>query len=106
MLSYRAPQPLASSVLCVALVAVTLTISTPVAAQAQTLTAIPVQPVNGATDVDLLGDIQWTSVPSAEAYYLYVGTIVGANDLINSGEILQTSYPAIGLPAGSDFVGI
>src|SRR5206468_708945 len=36
--------------------------------------------------------IQWTSVPGAQAYYLYIGSTSGAKDLVNSGEIQQTSY--------------
>src|SRR5204863_5678398 len=44
----------------------------------------------------------WTSVSGAQAYYLYVGTSVGARDLVNTGESQQTSYrvPAT-LPAGT-----
>ena len=36
----------------------------------------------------------------AQAYYLYVGSAVGARDYVNSGEIQATSYPAGGLPRG------
>ena len=43
--------------------------------------------------------IQWTSVPSAQAYYLYVGSTVGAKDLVDSREIQQTSR-LVSLPGG------
>jgi hypothetical protein len=54
-----------------------------------------------AMEVDVRSDrLTWTSVEGAQAYYLYVGTTLGANDLINSGETLETSYPADMLPVG------
>jgi hypothetical protein len=56
-----------------------------------------IAPVNGATNVDVTQPIQWTTVPHAQAYYLYVGTAVGANDLVNSREIQLTSFPATGI---------
>ena len=55
-------------------------------------------PVNGATNVSLTLPIQWTTVPNAQAYYLYVGSTPGANDLVNTGEIQPTSYLATGVP--------
>jgi hypothetical protein len=36
----------------------------------------------------------------AQAYYLYVGRTVGADDLVDSGEIQQTSFGAAGIPRG------
>jgi len=57
-------------------------------------------PVNGSTDANAAQPIQWTSISSAQAYYLFVGTSPGASNLINSGEIHQTSYPATNLPVG------
>jgi len=57
-------------------------------------------PGNGASNADLSQPIQWTNVPNVQAYYLYVGTTIGAKDLVNSGELHQTSYLAAGLPAG------
>jgi uncharacterized repeat protein (TIGR03803 family) len=57
-------------------------------------------PVSGAIDADLTLPIQWTPVANAQAYYLYVGTTVGARDLVNTGEIQQTSYVARGVPGG------
>ena len=57
-------------------------------------------PTNGAVNADLSQPIQWTSVAHVQAYYLYVGTTRGAKDLVDTGEILQTSYLAAQLPAG------
>jgi hypothetical protein len=54
--------------------------------------------IDGAT-VSITQPITWTSVPNAQAYYLYVGTTPGSNNLINTGEIQQTSYSAAGIPA-------
>src|SRR5204862_186454 len=66
------------------------------AATVATLTS----PVNGATNVDMTLPMQWTTVLNAQAYYLYVGTTLGTNNFVNTGEIQQTSYLAIGLPGG------
>jgi hypothetical protein len=49
-------------------------------------------PANGATDVDRTLPFQWTTVAGVQAYYLYVGSVPGARDLVNTGEIQQTSY--------------
>lgn len=57
-------------------------------------------PANGASNIDLLQPLQWTTVPGAEAYYLYVGTAAGLRNLVDTGEIQQTSYTATNLPAG------
>jgi uncharacterized repeat protein (TIGR03803 family) len=56
------------------------------------LPATFINPVNHATNVDLTRPFTWTSVAGAQAYYLYVGTSAGAKDLVNTGEIQQTSY--------------
>ena len=61
-----------------------------------TLTA----PIDGATDVDMMVPIQWTTVLNAQAYYLYLGTTPGAKDLVNTGELQQTSYVASGVQTG------
>ena len=63
-------------------------------------TAQFINPVNGATTVDLGQPIQWTTVADAQAYYLYVGSSLGARDLLNSGELTTTSYLAPNLPLG------
>ncbi|MGC2108076.1 MAG: hypothetical protein WA655_01075 [Candidatus Korobacteraceae bacterium] len=64
--------------------------------QAQPQIAVLLTPPNGASDVDPTFPIQftWTSVSGAQAYYLYVGTTLGANDVVNSGETLLTSWSA------------
>ena len=49
-------------------------------------------PLAGATGVDLSQPMTWTPIPNAQAYYLYVGTTTGAKDLVDTGEIQQTSY--------------
>ncbi len=64
-----------------------------------------VYPTNGMTDVNLSQAFQWTTVPDAEAYYLYVGTTPGTHDLVDTGEIQQTSYTAASLPAGTTLYG-
>ena len=73
--------------------------------QIVTLPAMFIYPANAATNVDLTQPFTWTSVSGAQAYYLYVGTSVGAKDLVNTGEIQQTS---LGVPptlaTGSDAV--
>jgi hypothetical protein len=69
-------------------------------ARAQQLASLT-YPTNGLTSVDLSKPVQWTSVTGAQAYYLYVGTTLGAKDLVNSGEIQQTSYtPRPAIPSG------
>lgn len=70
------------------------------AAASAPLTATVTFPADGAVNANLLQPIQWTSVASKQAYYLYVGTTAGAFDLVNTGEIQQTSYLAANLPAG------
>jgi uncharacterized repeat protein (TIGR03803 family) len=56
------------------------------------LPATFIYPANNATNVDPTQPFTWTSVPGVQAYYLYVGTSVGAKDLVSTGEIQQTSY--------------
>src|SRR5262249_29436610 len=56
------------------------------------LTTTFVYPLNGATSLDPAHDFQWTSVPNAQSYVLYIGTSIGANDLLNSGALSQPSY--------------
>src|SRR5262245_7004478 len=67
---------------------------------AQSSTAMILYPTDGAVNADLSQPIQWTSVANVQAYYLYVGTTPGAKDLVNTGEILRTSYMVAQLPAG------
>jgi hypothetical protein len=63
----------------------------------QTFTALPAiarftYPAPGATTIDSTKPFTWTTVPTAQAYYLYVGSTLGANDLLNTGELAGTSY--------------
>ncbi len=64
----------------------------------QTVPATIIAPANGASNVSPLQPVQWTSVPSAEAYALWVGTTAGGNDVVNSGELQQASYQPASLP--------
>src|SRR5262249_9763779 len=57
-------------------------------------------PSADAQNVDTAEPFSWTAVPGALAYYLYVGTSQGAKDLVNTGEIPQTSYTVPPLPIG------
>src|SRR5207249_10122075 len=46
-----------------------------------------IYPSSGATAVDPTKPLTWTTVPTAQAYYLYVGSTLGGKDLVNSGEL-------------------
>jgi hypothetical protein len=65
---------------------------------AQTSTATITYPADGAVNADLTVPIQWTAVADVQTYYLYVGTSVGARNVVDTGEILQTSYLPSNLP--------
>ncbi len=65
----------------------------------QPLLATITSPGNGQSDVALATTFAWTAVPNVQAYYLYVGTTVGANNIVNTGETLNTSWMATALPA-------
>jgi hypothetical protein len=55
-------------------------------------------PADGEANVSVPTTFQWTTVPDAQTYYLYVGTSPGATDVVNSGETSQVSYAAGNLP--------
>jgi uncharacterized repeat protein (TIGR03803 family) len=57
-------------------------------------------PVNGAVNADLTQPITWTGISYAQKYYLYIGTTVGAKDLVDTGEITGTSRLVSNLPGG------
>jgi hypothetical protein len=59
-----------------------------------------ISPTAGASGVNLSTAVQWTSVPNAEAYYLYVGTTSGATNVVNSSETPATSWIAYDAPTG------
>jgi len=44
---------------------------------------------------------EWTPVENAEAYYVYIGTVAGAKDIVNSGELPRTNLNVSNLPADS-----
>jgi len=60
--------------------------------------ALIANPTNASTNADLTLPISWNTLSGAQSYYLYVGTSAGAKDLINTGEITQTSYATTGVP--------
>jgi hypothetical protein len=49
--------------------------------------------------------IRWTLIPTANAYYVYVGTTAGSTDILNSGEIPtpQTQLTVPSPPPGTTF---
>src|SRR5204862_1359400 len=49
-------------------------------------------PPTGSTNWDPTQAIQWAAVPNAQAYFLCVGTTLGGQDLVSTGEIQATSY--------------
>ena len=59
-------------------------------------------PAGGATGVVSACTFQWTGVAAAQGYYLYVGTSLGAKDVVNTGALpaRNTSYTATNLPCG------
>src|SRR5205814_1123630 len=57
-------------------------------------------PVNGATNVNMTLPLQWTTIAGAQAYELYLGSTLGAKDLVGTGQTQQTSYLATGLAGG------
>jgi hypothetical protein len=61
------------------------------------LTTTLTSPAAGQTNVPVTGSFAWQAIPNVQAYYLYVGTTVGANNVINTGEKQTTSYPYVGL---------
>jgi hypothetical protein len=70
------------------------------AALPSTLAALT-YPTNGEA-YDPARAIRWSSVPGAQAYYLYVGTSPGAKNVIDSGEIGSTGYtPSTAVPVSN-----
>src|SRR6185436_4484983 len=63
------------------------------------LAAIIFSPANGATSVHTTSPFQWLAVSGAQSYALTVGTTPGGSDLVNTGEITQTSWVVSNLPA-------
>src|SRR4051794_16457479 len=69
----------------------------PATARAQGAATL-LNPIDGAANVDLSAPFQWTAVPGAQAYYLYVGTLRGRRDLVDTGELQTTTYAVSDLP--------
>ena len=71
---------------------------------AYTVTTAPIAvltlPAENQNQVDPTTVFRWTSVNGASAYYLYLGSAPGQNDLGNSGELAATMYSLNGLPSG------
>ena len=62
------------------------------------LTAQITYPANGATSADLSQPIQWTAVTNAQAYQLYIGSTIGAKDILDSRQTQATSFLATNIP--------
>jgi hypothetical protein len=58
--------------------------------------------LNSGDGSDLGRGFRWTTINGAQAYYLYLGTEPGAKNLIDSGETLETEWPAPPLPAARE----
>src|SRR5688572_24075954 len=81
--------------------AILLIVGLPALAAAQNAARLTA-PANGGSDVEPRVTFTWNAVPGAQAYYLYVGTTPGAKDVVNTGEIQATQYPAT-LAGGATF---
>jgi hypothetical protein len=61
-------------------------------------------PLNGASNVPLNNPtFTWSSVSDGQAYYLYIGTSAGANNVLNSGAITATSIGVPNLQLGTRY---
>jgi hypothetical protein len=60
-----------------------------------------VYPADGASGVDTTRAFSWLPVANVQKYRLLIGTVAGASDLLDTGDILETSYSlSKPLPAG------
>lgn len=59
-------------------------------------------PQNGSMTVDTSKGFSWNAAPSAQAYYLYIGTSEGSKDVLDTGSLsaATTSYPVPAMPVG------
>src|SRR5947209_6703499 len=62
-----------------------------------------IQPQDNAVDVDPHLPFSWTAVADAQAYYLYVGSSMGAKDVYDSGHTLNTNGKVPGLRTGQKY---
>src|SRR3989442_1646456 len=60
-------------------------------------------PQENATYIDPYVTFRWTSLSEAQAFYLYVGTSVGAKDAYDSGSTNQTSLLVTSLSANTQY---
>jgi len=54
-------------------------------------------PVDGATNVAITTDLDWTAIANADGYILTVGTTAGGNDIVNAqdvGNVTTYNFPA------------
>src|SRR5262245_10834103 len=87
--------------LCHALIAVAVFSATAAdVARAQPAHATLTFPTDHAADVPVPLTFEWSAAAGAQAYYLYVGTALGARNLVDTGEIHGTTYTVSHLPRG------
>src|SRR5207245_4338922 len=60
-------------------------------------------PQENATYIDPYVTFRWTSLSEAQAFYLYVGTSVGAKDAYDSGSTNQSSLLVTSLSANTQY---
>jgi hypothetical protein len=60
-----------------------------------------ISPTNGATFVDPNQPFQWTTVASAQAYELWIGSTAGAHDVFHGSEIQATGQTVPDLPTAT-----
>ncbi len=60
-------------------------------------------PLNGATEVDPLAPITWTTFPGAQSYYLYVGTSPGLKNVYDSAQTTDTQRSVPNLQASVQY---
>jgi serine protease len=65
--------------------------------------AFMISPSNGAT-ISSTTTFNWTTGTNVSAYWLYIGTTAGANNLHDSGQLSTTSRTVSGLPANGSTV--
>ncbi|PYR16295.1 MAG: hypothetical protein DMF98_28235 [Acidobacteria bacterium] len=65
------------------------------------LAATLIYPGNGAVNVDRSRLATWTTLPNADGYHLYVGSTLGARNLLDCNETQGTSCALGNLPVGA-----
>uniref|UniRef100_UPI003A904246 T9SS type B sorting domain-containing protein n=1 Tax=Galbibacter sp. TaxID=2918471 RepID=UPI003A904246 len=62
-----------------------------------------IQPLNGASDVELTATLQWNSVSEATGYRISIGTTPGGTELVSNQDLGNTASftPSAELPEGS-----